>query len=46
MDFDYGNKSFDFFFKYYPPDVYLLLGISRIEVKPVVTGKVGCENRE
>ena len=39
VDFDYGTKSFDFFLKYYPPEVYLLLGISMVEVKPVVTGK-------
>ena len=33
------------FLKYYPPEVYLLLGISMAEVKPVVTGKDGCVNR-
>ena len=46
VDFDNGNKCFDFFLKYYSPDVYLLLGISMIEVRPVVTGKDGCENRD
>ena len=39
VDFDFGKKGFDFFLKYYCPEVYLLLGISIVEVKPVVTGK-------
>ena len=39
LDFEDGNKNFDFFIEMYSPEVYLLLGISMVEVKPVVTGK-------